>query len=225
MISGREREPALTQRPDRAAAGPPICGAILAGGRASRFAGRPKGLELVGGERILDRLVQAFLLAQGRLPLLIANAPDAPSWREDLAVFPDREPGLGSLGGIATAVAQAPGGVVCVAWDMPFVPPALIAKLGEGLASYDAYLPESNSRRGVEPLCAAYGPACGPAIQARLAAGDRRAIAFHDDVKTGILSAEGVRRFGDPRFLFFNVNTAEDLTEADHLWQRHASCR
>ena len=36
---------------------PPIRSAILAGGGATRFGGQPKGLERVGGERILDRLV------------------------------------------------------------------------------------------------------------------------------------------------------------------------
>ena len=37
-----------------------VRGAILAGGGATRFDGRPKGLERVGGTRILDRLVDAF---------------------------------------------------------------------------------------------------------------------------------------------------------------------
>ena len=34
-------------------------GAILAGGRAVRMGGKPKGLELVGGRRILDRVADA----------------------------------------------------------------------------------------------------------------------------------------------------------------------
>ena len=45
--------------------------------------GIPKGLLQVGGLRILDRLVAAFLEGLGSLPLLVANAPEAGSWRDD----------------------------------------------------------------------------------------------------------------------------------------------
>ena len=194
-----------------------MTGVILAGGGATRFGGRPKGLELVGGARILDRLVAAFTEALGREPLLVANAPDAPSWRAGLRVVPDARPGLGSLGGIYTAVLEGPAPVVCVAWDMPFVSPALIQRLAEGLVQYDALLPESDGRRGVEPLCAAYGPACTAAIAASLDRGDLRAIGFHRDVRVGTLSLDEVRHLGDPERLFFNVNTADDLAKAEAL--------
>lgn len=199
-------------------------GAILAGGGATRFGGRPKGLEVVGGIRILDRLVEAFERALGAPPLLVANAPDAGSWRPDIRVVSDVRPGLGALGGILTAVLEAPAPVVAVAWDMPFVSEALIRALSEGLEKVDAFLPESGSRRGMEPLCAAYGPACAAAIEASLARDDLRAIGFHAGLKVGILSHEQLRALGDPETLFFNVNTAEDLAEADRLW-RHASSR
>lgn len=202
-----------------------VRGVILAGGGATRYGGRPKGLETVGGVRILDRLVESFTSALGTLPLLVANDPGAGSWRRDLPVVADERPGLGSLGGIYTAVVRGPAPVVVCAWDMPFVPPALIRCLADGLADRDACLPESGGRRGVEPLCAAYGPACGPAIERALAREDRRAIAFHRDVKTGILSLEKVRALGDPGLFFFNVNTPDDLAEADALWQHSASSR
>jgi len=200
-----------------------VRGAILAGGGATRFEGRPKGLEVVGGERILDRLVRTMAAALGGPPLLVANAPDAGSWRSDLRVVADARPGLGSLGGIYSAVVEAPAPVVCVAWDMPFVSQSLITALAEGLAQHDAVLPQSDGRRGVEPLCAAYGPACRDAISASLDAGDLRAIGFHARIRVGILPLDEVRRFGDPDLLFFNVNTADDLADADMLWRRHVS--
>jgi len=207
-------EPPSARPPDRPSA---VRGAILAGGGATRFGGRPKGLEIVGGERILDRLAGVFERALGTPPLLVANAPEAASWRPDLRVARDVRPGLGSLGGIYTAVVDAPAPVVCVAWDMPFVTPALIAALAAGLDRHDAFLPESDGRRGVEPLCAAYGPACAGAIARSLDAGDLRAIGFHGSVRVGILSLDAVRRLGDPARLFFNVNTADDLVKAETL--------
>jgi molybdopterin-guanine dinucleotide biosynthesis protein A len=194
-----------------------VAGAVLAGGGATRFEGRPKGLVRVGGARILDRLVDVFGEALGAAPLLVANAPDAPTWRPDLRVVADVRPGMGSLGGIYTAVVEAPAPVVCVAWDMPFVTPGLVRALADGLAEWDAFLPESDGRRGVEPLCAAYGPACAVAIAASLDAGDLRAIGFHRAVRVGRLPLEAVRRLGDPARLFFNINTPDDLARADAL--------
>lgn len=199
-------------------------GAVLAGGAASRYGGVPKGLLPVGDTRILDRVVERVQAVTGALPLLIANAPDASAWRPDLETIPDARPGYGSLGGIYTAVTAAPEPVLCVAWDMPFVPGALLRALVDGQAAgnYDAFLPESSGRRGLEPLCAVYGPACGPAIARRLETGDLKAISFHTDVSVGILSLAQVRAFGDPDELFFNVNTPDDLERAEALWQRRA---
>ncbi|HJR17895.1 MAG TPA: molybdenum cofactor guanylyltransferase [Gemmatimonadales bacterium] len=200
-----------------------VRGAILAGGGATRFGGNPKGLELVGGERILDRLVDVMTTALGEPPLLVANAPEARDWRQDLRIVADARPGLGSLGGIYTAVIEAPAPVVCVAWDMPFVSESLIRALARGLDRNDAMLPESGGRRGVEPLCAGYGPACRDAIAESLAAGDLRAIGFHHRIRVGILPLAEVRALADPDLLFFNVNTADDLAKADQLWRQHAS--
>ena len=202
-----------------------VHGAVLAGGGATRFEGKPKGLELVGGERILDRLVGVMTAALGEPPLLVANAPDARSWRPDLRTVGDARPGLGALGGIYTAVVEAPAPVVCVAWDMPFVSVSLIRALAGALDRNDAVLPQSSGRRGVEPLCAAYGPACRDAIADSLDGGDLRAIGFHDRIRVGILPLAEVRALADPDLLFFNVNTADDLAKADELWRQHASSR
>src|SRR5438552_7574352 len=139
-------------------------GAIVAGGSASRLGGAPKGLLEVGGKRILDRLVATFEEAFAAAPLLVANAPGAAGWRPGLRVSPDRRPGSGTLGGLLTAVLDAPAPVVCVAWDMPFVPAGLLAALAAGLAEADVCVPASGGRRGMEPLCAGYGPACAPAM-------------------------------------------------------------
>ncbi len=170
----------------------------------------------MGGRRILDRVVMSLQRATGAPPVLIANAPDAAQWRPDLTVLPDVLPGRGSLGGLLTAI-EAAAPVLCVAWDMPFVPAPLLAELAARLGDADVAVPESDSRRGVEPLCAAYGAACGPAIRAALQRGDGRAIGFHDAVRVARLPREAVLQYGDPAVLFFNVNTPDDLTRAEAL--------
>jgi molybdopterin-guanine dinucleotide biosynthesis protein A len=202
-----------------------VRGAILAGGGATRFGGKPKGLEQVGGLRILDRLAEEMQAVFGTPPLLVANAEGAASWRPGLRVVSDVRPGLGSLGGIYTAVVESPAPVVCVAWDMPFVPAGLIRRLADGLERHDAILPESGGPRGMEPLCAGYGPACRDAIAAALDAGDLRAVGFHARIRVGILPLAAVERLGDPALLFYNVNTADDLAHAEELWRRHGSSR
>lgn len=194
-----------------------IRGAVLAGGGSTRFEGRPKGLESVGGRRILDRVIEVLTDGVGGLPLLVANHPEAAEWAPGLRVVSDTRPGLGALGGIYTAVLEAPAPVVCVAWDMPFVSAGLVRALADSLEMVDLCLPESGGPRGVEPLCAIYGPACAGAIERSVAENDLRAIGFHRHVGVGILRETTVRRYGDPDRLFFNVNTAADLTRAQGL--------
>lgn len=195
-------------------------GAVLAGGAASRYGGVPKGLLPLGGRRLFDRVIDAVTLAVGAPPLLVANHPEAPQWRPELACVPDRIPGAGSLGGILTAVAAGDGPVLCVAWDMPFVTAPLLRTLVQERDGFDVFLPESASPRGLEPLCGVYGPACRGPIEEAIARGDFRAIAFHEAVRCGTLSLDRTRAFGDPGELFFNVNRPEDLEHAEELWRR-----
>ncbi|MGQ0646633.1 MAG: molybdenum cofactor guanylyltransferase [Gemmatimonadaceae bacterium] len=188
-------------------------GVILAGGQSTRYDGRPKGLEHVGGRRIIDRVADALREVTDEL-LLIANDRSARSWLPGVRMGADVRANEGSLGGIHAAVYHAQAPALVVAWDMPFVPAALLARLralGDGA---DVAVPESGSRRGVEPLCAYYGPACLAPIERRLAADDRRVISFFDDVRVARIPAEEVAAFGDPSYLFMNVNTPAELLQA-----------
>jgi molybdopterin-guanine dinucleotide biosynthesis protein A len=193
-------------------------GVILAGGMSTRYGGLPKGLVEVGGRRVIDRVVEALSHATDDL-LLIANDPAAGEWLPGVRMASDVRSGEGSLGGIHAAVVRAGRPVLVVAWDMPFVPGALLLELRELGASADAAVPESGSRRGIEPLCAYYSPACAQPIERRLDQGDRRVIGFYDDVRVARLDAAAVSRHGDPAILFMNINTPDDLTIAE----QHAS--
>jgi molybdopterin-guanine dinucleotide biosynthesis protein A len=201
-----------------------VRGAVLAGGVAGRFDGRPKGLLKVGGRRVLDRVVDTMCAALGGAPLLVANASNAPSWRPDLRCIPDLRPGLGSLGGVYTAIASGAGPVLVVAWDMPFLERALLEALIAEADRHDAYLPESgvpgHGSGALEPLCAVYGPGCLAPIERAFARGDLRMISFHDSVRVGTLSLDRVQAVGDPAVLFFNVNDPADLERAERLWRQ-----
>lgn len=199
-----------------------VCtGVILAGGHATRYDGKPKGLERVAGERVIDRVARALRAVTDDL-LLIANDPAAAHWLPGVPVAADVRPGCGSLGGIHAALVHAAGPVLVVAWDMPFVPAPLLAELRTLGRTADAALPESDARHGLEPLCAYYAPACRAPIERRLDAGDLRAVAFLDDVRVARLPAVAVRRFGDPAVLFMNVNTPRELALAEDHALTHA---
>ena len=195
-------------------------GVILAGGQATRYGGLPKGLERVAGERVIDRVANVLTQTTDEL-LLIANDASASAWLPGVRVERDVRPGFGSLGGILSGVVHAGRPALIVAWDMPFVPAGLLAALRElGERDHvDAAVPESGSRRGVEPLCAYYTPACVAPIERQIERGDLRVVGFYDDIRLARLGAELVRGFGDPERLFMNINTPDELALAEH----HAS--
>jgi molybdenum cofactor guanylyltransferase len=191
-----------------------VTGVILAGGLSTRYGGLPKGLELVHGVRIIDRVRAALEPVVDDL-LLIANDENAADWLPGVRCEGDVLRDVGSVAGIHAALVHARSPVLAVAWDMPFVPTALLRVLRDAGASADVAVPESDSRRGIEPLCAYYGPACITAIEQRVAVDDRRVIGFYDDVRVTRVPAADVARFGDPALLFMNVNTPEERILAE----------
>ncbi|MGZ8470135.1 MAG: molybdenum cofactor guanylyltransferase [Gemmatirosa sp.] len=197
-----------------------MTGVILAGGNAARFGGRAKGLETVGGARILDRVAAALAPACDRL-LLVAHAPDASDWLPGVPVAADVRPGLGSLGGLHAALAHARTPVLVVAWDMPFVTaPLLLALRAPGDAGARAVRPVHPDGR-VEPLCAYYDARCLATVERLLDAGARRARALGDVVGAATLDGAALAAFGDPAVLLSSVNAPDDLARArlfvDHL--------
>lgn len=191
-----------------------VTGAILAGGRSTRYGGLPKGLEVVHGQRIIDRVRSALEPVVDDL-LLVANDDAAADWLPGVRTVRDVLRDVGSVAGIHAALVHAASPVIVVAWDMPFVTTGLLRALRDAGRDADAAVPESDSRRGLEPLCAYYASPCAAAIERRIAAGDRRVVAFYDDVRVARLPAEDVARFGDPALMFMNVNTPEERIVAE----------
>jgi len=168
----------------------------------------------VHGVRIIDRVRAALEPVVDDL-LLIANDDAAGAWLPGVRWERDVLRDVGSVAGIHAALVHSATSVLVVAWDMPFVPAALLAALRDAGQDADVAVPRSDSRRGLEPLCAFYASTCVPAIERRLAAGDRRVIGFYDDVRVARLDVEQVGRFGDPALLFMNVNTPEERILAE----------
>lgn len=189
-----------------------VTGVILAGGQATRFGGQPKGLELVGGIRIIDRVAAALRAVADEL-LLVANEPNAHTWLPGVDTVADVRPGFGSLGGIYSALVHANGQpVLVVAWDMPFVGSGELSDLHRAGADADVVVFESRSPRGVEPLCAFYRPTCITPIERQMDGGDLRVVGFFESVRVVRLPPPA-----DPDKTFMNVNTTSDLALAEGL--------
>jgi len=100
---------------------------------------------------------------------------------------------------------------------MPFVTGDLLRLLRDR-ASRSSFATIPTGASGLEPFCAVYTPKCLPWIEAALAANDLRMTRLLDRLpEFARVSATDVAAIGDPARLFFNVNTAEDLEEAERL--------
>src|SRR5712691_1983298 len=103
---------------------PPASGAVMAGGRSSRF-GRDKALLEIGGETLLQRTVRTVRTVAQRV--IVLGPQERAAQVEDAAVLQDEIPGIGPLGGIYTALRATPGSaVLVVAVDMPFLNAGLL---------------------------------------------------------------------------------------------------
>ena len=177
--------------------------------------GSPKGLEIVGTSRIIDRVAGALRRVCGSV-ILAANDEHASQWLPGTTVVPDIHAGAGGLAGVEAALKHS-GDVIVVAWDMPFVPADLLRELARRAYVHDrmVVLPESDSPHGFEPFCAFYSARVLAPLSAFLTRGGGSArdfIAESDGVHR--IPRNDLRSFGDPAVMFSSVNTPGDLSRA-----------
>ncbi len=175
--------------------------------------GKPKGLSVVAGRPIVERVADALEQVTDRLMLAIGDSdaaalPGVPRVRDVVS-------SAGPLSGIHAAMRETRTDVLVCAWDMPFANAPLLGalrRLGEN--GLDVVMPCGEDGLP-EPLCAWYGASALPVIERSLNAGARGSImeALHD-CTVHIIPADLVRTFGDPRMMFHNVNTPDDLADA-----------
>jgi molybdopterin-guanine dinucleotide biosynthesis protein A len=128
-------------------------------------------------------------------------------------VFPDG----GSLGGIYSGLEAAAGdAALCVACDMPFLAPPLLAHLARRASEADVVIPEVAGE--LQPLHAVYGKACLPAMERQLRGGRLKITGFFGEVRVLRVPEAEVARLADPELAFMNLNTPEDLARARARW-------
>ena len=188
--------------------------AVQAGGQSRRM-GRDKGLVELGGRPLISHVLERLRPLADDI-LVTTNAPRDYAFL-GVRLASDPLPGAGALPGLATALEAARGErVMLVACDMPFVRPALMSYLLNLAQEADVAIP---LRLGeFEPFLAVYRRTCRTAIQASLAAGQSRVISFFPSVRVRSVEAAELESVDPSGRSFFNVNTPDDLRQAEAMW-------
>ena len=202
---------------------PDTLGVILAGGLARRMGGTDKMRIRIGQATILERVLTRLRPQCARL-ILNANTEAARFDDAGLPVVADSVPDFpGPLAGILTGLDFAAALTPNIDWivsapsDCPFLPRNLVPHLHQ--ARLDA---------GATMACAASGGRRHPVIAlwpVALRVDLRRALIEQGARKVGEWSARYAVAVADwsnvPVDPFFNVNTPDDVAEAERLAQLH----
>ncbi|MGB0035822.1 MAG: molybdenum cofactor guanylyltransferase [Candidatus Acidiferrales bacterium] len=188
-----------------------VAGFVLAGGESSRM-GRDKGLLELDGVPLAVRAAKLAESVTGAPATIIGGAAYESF---GLRVIGDDWPGLGPLGGIATALraSETPWNLVA-ACDLPYLTKEWLEFLiGRALASHaDALLPMNE--RGAEPLCAMYRKRCEPMIRAALERGTRKVTDGLAGLRVESIEPAEWKVFDSEGLLFKNMNSPADYEEA-----------
>ncbi len=194
-----------------------MVGVMLAGGLARRMGGGDKGLLELGGRPILDHAI-ARLAPQVRLSMINANGdPERfARWRLPVAadvVMDNPGPLAGVLTGMDWTFANLPGlpWIVTAPTDAPFLPVDLVARLLAAVESEGAAMACATSGGRRHPVVGLWPVALRNELrQALIFDGTRKVEAW-----TGRHKVADVDFATDPVDPFLNVNTPEDLAQAE----------
>jgi molybdopterin-guanine dinucleotide biosynthesis protein A len=189
---------------------------IQAGGESRRM-GSDKALMPFLGQPLITRLLSRLAWIADEV-IVTSNRPENYLF---LGLSPVRDviPGLGALGGLYTALNAARHPYVAVvACDMPFASPELflaeLVTLRETGA--DALIPRTEG--GTEPFHAVYRvESCLPHVRDAIEAGKRRVDAWFERVNIRYVEEEEIILYDPGRLAFFNINTPEELMQAELL--------
>ena len=188
--------------------------AILAGGQGRRLGGVDKSALPLGRDSILDRQLE---LVRPLTPhILIVAGADRRFEIPGVRVVVDRIAGAGALGGLYTALVEAPTEqVLVIACDMPFLTAPFLTRLAERGSHADAAVPRDE--RGRHPLCASYHRRISAHIKSRIEHGELRVLDALDALSIREIGPDELAAFNSDGRLLLNVNTPADYEQARAL--------
>lgn len=190
-------------------------GVILAGGLARRMGGQDKALIELDGRPLLSK-VRDRLAPQVDAMALNANG-DGARFRTDLEVIPDLDesragPLAGVLAGLMAAREAGHTHIVTCAVDTPFFPRTLVADLRRVASNEGHPLACAATGERTHPVFGLWPVDLADDLAEAMAAGMRKV-----DIWTGKHGCAVARYSADPIDPFFNVNTPEDLAQAEEI--------
>ena len=194
---------------------PATIGAILAGGLARRIGGGDKPMRKIGGRPLLAHILDR-LRPQVSAVVLNANGDPGRFAAYAVPVVPDGVPGNpGPLAGILAALdwaaaQNAAQWVVTVPGDAPFIPPDLVERLHQARAGAGATLAIAASGGRTHPVIGLWPVSLREDVQVALLRDNLRKMGWFTS-RYSLAIPEWPIAETDP---FFNVNTEEDLAEA-----------
>ena len=208
-------------------AAPPVAGVLLAGGLSRRMGGGDKPLRLLGGETLLARVI-ARVRPQVRTLFLNANGDPARFGAFGLPVVADVVEGFaGPLAGVLTALEWARRHAPDCVWvasfpaDAPFLPADLVARMVAAIESEGADMACAASAGRRHPVVGLWPASLAPALRrAMVEEGIKKVDVWTSRYRLAVV--EYPVREVDP---FFNVNSPEDLAEAERLWSPDGAAR
>jgi len=181
-----------------------IIGVVLAGGRATRMGGKDKGLQLLNGTPLWQRV--ADVLADQVSALAISANRHIDIYQQSgYPVYQDRQADYpGPLAGMLSVMQQSQGEwfIFCPC-DTPFIPSCLVERLVRQRGDSPVVWVHDGERD--HPAIALVNRALASDLQQYLASGERRVMVFMR------LSGGHPVDFSDLKSAFINVNTTEDL--------------
>ena len=190
---------------------------VLAGGQGTRMGGTDKPLRCLNGKTLLAHVL-AHLGHPPAATLLSVNA-DLERYRSfGAAILPDTVAGSqGPLAGILAGVEwllahDLEADLLVVPADTPFLPGNLLSRLRDARALSNAELACASSGGRLHPAAGLWRAGHAGVVREALASGEHRLGRVMQ--ATGLAVAEFDTQPVDP---FFNVNTSEDLADAEVL--------
>lgn len=193
-----------------------FAGFVLAGGKSSRM-GRDKALLQIDRMPMISRAVRLAEAATGAAATVV-GAPE--TFREfGFQVVADDGPGLGPLGGIATAlrVTNSEWNLI-LACDLPHLSSEWLAYLIERAQKSAADAVLAAHEHGTEPLCAAYRKTCEPLVRDAVANGRRKVqdciAELRRQGRLECVEPSEWKAFDSDGMLFKNMNSPQDYEDA-----------
>jgi molybdopterin-guanine dinucleotide biosynthesis protein A len=189
---------------------------VLAGGKSLRL-GRNKALEEIGGQSLIERVIERLSSLGNEIIVVTSSSDQLPDLGVKIVV--DVYPGKSALGGIYSGLRAASSfHSLVVACDMPFLNIALLRHLMESSPGFDIVIPRVAGN--VESLHAVYSKNCLTPIEAMLHESRLRITDLFHAARVRYVEEAEIEKFDPERLSFFNINSEADLERARALLEK-----